>query len=127
MMLKGTLLSVLVVAACAAPVKRDSHVRAVEPTKPHLTIGRVATSQNSDAIHQELEKNLAPLQGCFEKAHATGTVTVWFRIETDGSVPESMGRGDDKDLSTCVADAVRELRFAAQTANAASVTFTFGS
>jgi hypothetical protein len=85
---------------------------------PSVSIGQPTSSGDLDKaiIRRYINRNLAKIQYCYEKqllAKPTlaGTVQTQFFITPAGIVASSTGNGVDPEVSSCVADVIKNIEF----------------
>jgi len=85
---------------------------------PTVSIGQPNVQGDLDKaiIRRYIKRNIQKIQYCYEKqllANATlnGTVQTQFTIGDDGKVTESTGAGVHPDVSSCVADVIKQIEF----------------
>jgi hypothetical protein len=85
---------------------------------PSVKIGQPGATGSLDKaiIRRYIRRNIQKLTYCYEKELLTtpgikGTVTVDFRIDTDGKVSASKASGINTEVETCVAGVVKSIEF----------------
>ena len=106
---------------------------------PAPSAASAAEAPNDDSIglpkaeiQATIRTRLAEVQACYEtrlrrRADLAGTVTVVFRIGSDGAVETANASGiEDAPLTTCIGDVIRTLRFSPPRGTAfVNVTYPF--
>jgi hypothetical protein len=85
---------------------------------PTVAVGQPAAqgSLDKEIIRRHVKRNLGRIRYCYEKQLLAepalqGTVTVQFVIGVDGDVTSSSGSGMHPEVASCVATAIKAIRF----------------